>query len=209
LTEKPKKLQPALIGGAVLGVLSAIPYVSSVNVACCAWALVGGVIAGVILVKRSPVFRVTNGDGAATGALAGIFGSLVVLAINVPLTLMNWNTLVELMRQQAQTRNDPDSQRMINSMVTFMQTHAVVSVLLGWLIFSIVAVGMATLGGLIAVAIFEKRKTPPQGPPGYPPQYYPPQGPPPGYPPQGQPPPYGGQPPPQGQPPYGGDTPPY
>jgi hypothetical protein len=122
---------------------------------------------------------------------------------------MNWNTLVDLMRQQAQTRSDPDSQRVINSMVAFMQQHAVVSVLLGWLIFAIVAVGMATIGGLIAVAIFEKRKTPPQGPPGYPPQYYPPQGPPPGYPPQGQPPPYGGQPPPQGQPPYGGDTPPY
>jgi hypothetical protein len=212
LTEKPKKLQPALIGGIVSGALSSIPIISLVNIACCAWALVGGAVAAAVLVKRSPIYRVSNGDGAATGALAGIFGSLVVLLINVPLMLMRWPAMVEAMRSQAQTRNDPDTQRVINSLVTFMQQNAVLAALLGWLLFALFAVGMATLGGLVGVAIFEKRRMPPPPPPGYPPGY-PPQGPPPGYPPpgyapQGQPP-YGGQTPPQGNPPYGGDPPQY
>jgi hypothetical protein len=67
-------------------------------------------------------------------------------------------------------------------------------VLVIWLVFTLIAVGMATLGGIIGVAIFEKRKGN-QPPPVYPPQDYPP----PGYGPSGY-----GPPPsaPPNQPPY-------
>ena len=45
------KLKPALIGGVALGILSAIPFVST---CCCLWALLGGLLATYLYVKNSP-----------------------------------------------------------------------------------------------------------------------------------------------------------
>src|SRR5437588_622051 len=48
------KMKPALIGGVILGILSAIPFVNIPNICCCAWAIVGGIIAANIYIKNSP-----------------------------------------------------------------------------------------------------------------------------------------------------------
>ena len=37
----PAKLQPALLGGVTIGVLSALPVINLAN-CCCAWILFGG-----------------------------------------------------------------------------------------------------------------------------------------------------------------------
>ncbi len=42
----PSKMQPALIGGVILGVLSAVPFVNALNCLCCLWVIAGGVVAG-------------------------------------------------------------------------------------------------------------------------------------------------------------------
>ena len=191
MTEKPNKLQPALVGGLVAGLLSVIPVIS---IGCCIWGLIGGAVAAYMLVKRSPVFRVTNGDGAVVGMYAGAVGSLIMMAINIPVMLARWDQVVEAIKQQAANQNDPSAQESINSFVAFLQNNSVAGAFLFWLIFAVVVIAMATLGGIIGVAIFEKRKGEP----------YPPQGPPPGYPPNFTPPgpPHGGPTPPPNQPPY-------
>src|SRR6266852_657964 len=86
--EKPSKLQPALLGGLVLGLGSVIPGLSYGNLCCCGWGIVGGALAAYLLVKRSPILPVTKRDGATAGAFAGIVGSLIYLAIGVPLSLL-------------------------------------------------------------------------------------------------------------------------
>jgi len=56
------KLQPALLGGLFIGVLSTLPYVSRLNGCCCLWVITGGVLAIAVIVdslaRRS---RVTHG----------------------------------------------------------------------------------------------------------------------------------------------------
>ncbi len=189
LTEKPNKFQPALVGGLVAGLLSVIPYL---NFGCCLWGLIGGAVAAYMLIKRSPVFRVTNGDGAVVGLYAGAVGSLVMMAINIPLMLARWDQVVEAMRQNAGNQSDPSAQETLNNIVAFLQNNSVAGAFLFWLIFAVVIISMATLGGIIGVALFEKRKGdsyPPQGPPpGYPPPNFTPPGPPPGGPSPNQPP---------------------
>jgi hypothetical protein len=201
LTEKPNKLQPALIGGVIAGLCSVIPIISLVNIACCMWAIIGGAVAAWMLIKRSPIMRVTNGEGAVVGMLSGIAASLLVLLISAPLTLSKWGNMIAELKEQSVGKYDPQTQQSVDKIIAFMQDNSVASVLLGWIIFALVAIGMATLGGIIGVALFEKRKGQP----------YPPQGPPPGYPPPGYPPPPnfgqpgpppGGSTPPSGQPPY-------
>jgi hypothetical protein len=184
LTDKPNKLVPALAGGAVLAALSSIPFVSLVNVACCSWAIVGGAVAAYMLIRRSPMRRVTNGDGALAGLLAGVIGSLAILLINIPFALRGGGEFIAGMKQAAEQQKDPQAQQTLNHMIAFMQDNGVLAALVIWLIFTLIATGMATLGGIIGAAIFEKRKGN-QPPPAYPPQDYPPPGygPPPGGPP--------------------------
>jgi hypothetical protein len=73
-------LRPAIIGGIFAGVLSVIPIVSTL---CCGWAMLGGVIASRLYVRRSP-HALTAGDGAKVGAMTGFVASIIY----VPITLL-------------------------------------------------------------------------------------------------------------------------
>jgi hypothetical protein len=177
LTEKPNKLQPALVGGLVAGLLSVVPVIS---VGCCLWGLTGGAVAAYMLIKRSPVFRVTNGDGAVVGLLAGLIGSVIMMAVNIPVTLSRWPQVIEAIKQQAAKQSDPEAQASVGKFIAFMQDNPGLGAFLIWFIFAIMVACLALLGGIIGVAIFEKRKNqPPQGPQGYPPppDFAPPGGP--------------------------------
>lgn len=188
MTEKPNKLQPALVGGLIAGLLSVVPVV---GIGCCLWGLVGGAVAAYMLIKRSPVFRVTNGEGAIVGLYAGAIGSLIMLPIHILVTLSRWDQVVEAVKQQAANQNDPSAQESINKLLAFLQNNSVAGALLLWVLFALVIISTALLGGVIGAAMFEKRKG----------ETYPPQGPPPDYPPSNFTPP-GGTPPPPNQPPY-------
>ena len=200
MPEKPSKLQPVLLGGLVLGLGSVIPGLSYGNICCCGWAIVGGGLTAYLLIKRSTVLPITSGDGAAAGALAGIVGSFINLIVGVPLTLLQWKTAVSQMQQRADSVSDPASREVVRQMTDIMQSRPALIALGLWLLFTIVGVGMAALGGVIGVAIFEKRKgqsptQPPYPPAGFPPGYAAPD-PPPGGPTLPSQPPYGGSEPP-------------
>lgn len=158
----------------MLGLGSVIPGLSYGNLCCCGWAIVGGALAARLLIKRSPVLPITSGDGAAAGALAGIVGSFINLIIGVPITLLQWKTVVSQMQQRADNVSDPASREMVRQMTDAMQSHPALIALGVWLLFAISGVGMAALGGVLGVAMFEKRKGlfPPQAP--YPPAGFPP-----------------------------------
>jgi hypothetical protein len=182
--EKPDKRQPVIIGGLVMGVLSSIPFVSLGNLCCCVWIVSGGALAAYLLIKRSPVLPVTSGDGAMTGVLAGVVGAVVTLVIGVPLGLAFHQSGLSMFEGFVSSINDPtvrqQMQQAIEQAKNQPMSARVASALLNWGISAVVMVGMAALGGVIGVALFEKRKGPP--PPAYPPQAYPPPGygPPPG-----------------------------
>ncbi len=86
-TTKPGYAQPALIGGVVLGVLSALPIVSVGNACCCLWVVAGGVIAA-YLFQQNQHRPITPADGALVGLLAGLIGAVVARAISIPIDLM-------------------------------------------------------------------------------------------------------------------------
>ncbi len=79
MNPKPDKMIPALYGGIIMGVISAVPFLSIINCLCCAGVLLGGVLA-VMFYKNNftpdtPPF--TTGDCMAVGALSGVFGAVV------------------------------------------------------------------------------------------------------------------------------------
>lgn len=167
MVEKPSKIQPALLGGLVIGLGSVIPGLSYGNLCCCGWAIVGGALAAYLLKRRSPVLPITSGQGAGAGALAGIVGSFIYLALGVPLALLQWNSVIGQMNQRSDSFSDAASREMFRQIVTAMQEHPVLISLASWLVFTLVGIGAAAIGGVIGVALFEKRKGPqyPQQPP--------------------------------------------
>jgi hypothetical protein len=158
----------------VLGLGSVIPGLSYGNFCCCGWAIVGGALAAYLLIKRSTILPITSGDGAAAGALAGIVGSFINLVLGVPLTLLQWKSIVSQMQQTADNVSDPVSRETVRQMTDTMQSHPALIALGLWLLFAIVGVGMAALGGVIGVAMFKKRKGQPPSQPPYPPAGFPP-----------------------------------
>ncbi|HYP29328.1 MAG TPA: hypothetical protein VE262_21635 [Blastocatellia bacterium] len=210
MVEKPSKLQPAIVGGLIGGLLSSIPVISFFNACCCLWIVLGGVIAARMLIKRSPVLPITSGEGATAGALAGLVGAGVYLVLGVPLGILTQSISLDIMRQVADGSNNPELRETFRQMIQQMENQTFTQKLLAGLLqfawFSVVMVAFSTLGGIIGVALFEKRKgqTPPPGGPGYPPGYYP--GPGPGFTPPAPPP--GPPAPPPNEPPYGGGQPP-
>lgn len=80
MPEKPSKLLPALYGGIIIGVISAIPFLNFVNCLCCAGVLFGGYMA-VFFYRKDlpPALPLESSDGIQLGALAGLFGAIVGL----------------------------------------------------------------------------------------------------------------------------------
>ena len=81
------KLQPALLGGTVAGVLSALPIVNAANLCCCLWVVTGGVVAAYLLQQnqRAPL---TAGDAALVGLYAGLIGAVISTILTIPISLM-------------------------------------------------------------------------------------------------------------------------
>lgn len=140
------KLKPALLGGLITGILSVIPIVS---ICCCLWAALGGFLASFMYI-RSSADRVTPGTGAGLGAMAGAVGALIYLVIGIPIALFFGTAQMEGAFRASGVEVP------LGGIALVLVTALLVATLI--LIFS-------TLGGILGVPIFEKRKGATQPPP--------------------------------------------
>jgi hypothetical protein len=76
-------VQPALLGGLFIGVLSALPIVNVCN-CCCVWVVGGGALAAYLQQQRQPA-PITVTQGARAGLLAGVVAAFVWLIASVAL----------------------------------------------------------------------------------------------------------------------------
>ena len=145
------KLKPVLIAGGALGLvfvitvlISAVPIVGRLAGCCnCLWPIAGGVLATMLFVKESPS-PATILDGAVLGALAGLIGGLIYLIIGLPISyLLNGVALMDAQLRQLSPG---------------FPLSGIVVMVLGGLVGFVIFVVLATIGGLVGVPIFEKRK---------------------------------------------------
>jgi hypothetical protein len=167
--------KPALIGGLIAGILSVVPLINMLNTCLCLWAWVGGIVAAKLLIDRSPRI-VTSKDGARIGLFSGLIAGAIVLLISMPLMLWQMNRTLQSM--PSIFSSTPEAQELLER----IQNDSTFKILFSFVssfITSVLILGFTVLGGVLGVALFEKRKNqpPPPYPPPYPPQY-PPQYPP-------------------------------
>ncbi|MDT4965468.1 MAG: hypothetical protein QOJ64_205 [Acidobacteriota bacterium] len=164
---RPGKFGPGLIGGAVAGILSLFadflppsPFII-MSFFCILWAIIGGAVAARIYVKRSTA-PVRQGEGAVVGLIAGAIGGVIYLLLDTTVAYALHGEYIEMVsRMQGEN---------LSAGAFFAMTG---------IVGAIVIFGCSVVGGIIGVAMFEKRKpyhisAPPPPPPGYGP-------PPPGY----------------------------
>jgi len=99
------KTQPALLGGAFIGVLSALPVISAGNCLCCLWVVAGGVLAAYLLQQNQPT-PIEAGDGALVGLLAGLIGAVVATVLAIPIQMLMGPFTADMFRQISESAAD-------------------------------------------------------------------------------------------------------
>ena len=152
-----KRLQPALLGGLLIGVLSSLPIVSF---CCCLWVLTGGALAVYLQQQRQPE-PIEAADAVLSGLLAGLFGGLIcAVASSVMFTLMGEMPIAEVRNRLEQSPEIPAATR--DFVLNLMQGGGLIIVIF---VFDLIVYPvLAMVGGLIGLAIF-KKKLPPAAPP--------------------------------------------
>ncbi len=132
-----ERTKAALIGGALAGILSAIPVV---NYCCCLWAIGGGILA-VFMYTKDTKAVMTPGDGAMLGAIAGGIGAAIYLVISLPLNLLLGAAAISA--QLAQANVD-------------LPFSGMALVIVGVLVGAILVLLFTVIGGLIGAPLFGK-----------------------------------------------------
>ena len=181
--------KPALIGGVLLGILSALPLLQYFNCFCCAWVIGGGMLAAHLYLKGAAT-AVTLGTGVLLGLLTGAIGAVVDTIFSIPIFLalrpFTGSLVEQMQRTLEQVPNlPPETRDLFRSIFSSGRGFGLFFIIIGGF-FKLVVYGIAgMLGGTIGVAVFEKRKpggTPTGQPPTYPPPVQLPPPPPPDYP---------------------------
>ncbi|HUE85524.1 MAG TPA: hypothetical protein VMO26_05550 [Vicinamibacterales bacterium] len=174
----PAKLQPALLAGVAIGVLSALPVVNIVNLCCCAWVVAGGALAAHLMQQNHPA-PINAGDGAIVGLLAGAIGAVFGTVLSIPIAMMMGPFQVQMMERVLQGAEDmPAEVRSIFEQLQGGMGGAALGIgFIFSLFFSLFFYSVFGLfGGLLGALMFRKDAPPPAPPsPGFePPTFNPP-----------------------------------
>ncbi|MBI3399949.1 MAG: DUF4199 domain-containing protein [Acidobacteria bacterium] len=164
-TTKPSYVQPALVGGAVMGVLSALPLIYLGNLCCCLWVVSGGVVAAYVL-QQNQAGPIAPGDGALVGLLAGLVGAGVHFVLAIPIDIL----MAPMERAMAQRFIDmtgsmsPEMRdmfdRMSGSNVELSVGIMLIRRVVGFMLMLFIGAIFSTLGGLLGAALFRKPAPP-------------------------------------------------
>jgi hypothetical protein len=153
--------KPALIGGLIVALPAIIPFVSYANFCVCLWSWVGGIVA-VKLLSSTSSRPLALADGARIGLLAGLIGGAIYLVVAAPILAWQMDRMVERL---SSTPNFPPE--WVDTFLRVQQSLGmrVGLALLSSLLAAMIMAGFTVLGGMLGVAIFEKRSG--SVPPGY------------------------------------------
>jgi ABC-type phosphate transport system permease subunit len=158
----PAKLQPALLGGVTIGVLSALPVINLAN-CCCAWILFGGALSAYLMQQNHPE-PIQIGDGAIAGLLAGVVGAFVWVIVSLPISAMMAPFQSEMANRVLRDATDmaPELRGILENLAGAPAIG--IGLIFGFFVMLCVSTVFGMLGGLFGALLF-KRQPPPVIPP--------------------------------------------
>jgi hypothetical protein len=148
--------QPAVIGGLVGGVLSALPLIAGGNLCCCLWIVSGGAVAAYVL-QQNQSLPIAPGDGALVGLLAGVIGAFVYLVLSIPINLLMTPMERVLFERLSETMSSmpPEFREYARNSMS-----AGVRLALGFVLMLVLGAIFSTIGGWLGALIFRKKAPP-------------------------------------------------
>ena len=154
------RIQPVVLAGLTLGVLSSLPIVSAGNCCCGLWFVSAGILAAWLMQQNQPL-PMTLGDGALAGLGTGVVGTGVWAILYVPIHSVAgvWQ------RQLAERMIDSSADLPPNLRELFESTQGsgglLIGLIFGFFFMLVVGVAFSTLGGLLGALLFRKDTPPP------------------------------------------------
>ena len=159
----PAKLQPALLGGVTIGVLSALPVINLAN-CCCAWVLFGGALASYLMQQNHPE-PIEIGDGAVVGLMAGVIGAFVWLVVSVPMSAVLAPMQSEMANRALRDATDmaPELRALFENISGAPAIG--IGLVFGFFVMLVVSTLFAMVGGIFGALMFRKSRPPVVPPP--------------------------------------------
>jgi hypothetical protein len=150
-------LKPALTGGLLLGVMSALPFISGLNIICCLWVQLGGGLATFLLNKQRPG-GLKYGDGAFAGVISGLIGAFITTIVSIPVQMIMFTPQMFAQMQQRMEQT-PMSPAVRDAILQFMTPgFNLYRTLFGLVAYMLVFGLFAMVGGILGVAIVNRKK---------------------------------------------------
>jgi hypothetical protein len=157
--------QAAIVGGLVMGVLSALPIITVGNACCCMWVVSGGLVAAYVFQQNHPV-PMTAADGALAGLLAGLAGAAIYFVLSIPMDIiMGPMERAMVQRFVDMSGNMPPEMRDMFERYGSGTTSAgfalfLIRRIIGFVFMLFIGAIFSTLGGLLGSVIFVKKLPP-------------------------------------------------
>ena len=150
------RFQPALLGGLFIGILSSLPVVGSLNICCCLWVVVGGLIATYLRQQQLPG-PIETSEAVLVGLIAGVIGS--VLDLIGTSVVMHFAGPIIQDTARSQIESNPDIPPQVKDLVMRLMSGQGIALMKLAITLPCYAV-FSMLGALLGLAFF-KKKTPP------------------------------------------------
>lgn len=170
MEQKPDKIIPALYGGVIMALISAIPFINFINCLCCAGVMLGGFLA-VYFYKNNftpGTQPYTSGDCVAVGVMAGVFGAVIGTFLSFTSLALFGNIMGEFLMQTFRDLNLEIPEEVWDAMEQSMaEGFTFFSFIIQLILSLIINTIFGLLGGLIGYSIYKPKTTvmpPPQMP---------------------------------------------
>ncbi len=154
MEERPDKLRPALIGGALIGIISAIPVISWINCFCCAGVIIGAILAVHLYNKNLGGLELTSSEGVVIGLMAGASGALISTILTSMITGGVKRQIDQILEYS--TEIPPEIQDVL---IHIQEMGGNLFFIIVGLVFSLIIFSIfGIIGGLIGVSILRKKQ---------------------------------------------------
>lgn len=157
MNERPDKLKPALMAGAVIGLISSIPVISLVNCFCCAGVILGGVLAVNLYRKELPGSELTATDGVMLGWMAGASGALFGTVLTSMITGGVKHQISKILEYSAELPPELEQALLRLQQMGSDMLFTILMLVVSLIIYSIFGI----MGGLIGVSMQKKKRIAP------------------------------------------------
>ena len=177
MDKNPSMIKATVIGGLSAAVLSSIPLVSCLNVACCSLLIGGGLLASFVYSRDVAAVggSFAVGNGAAVGLVTGGFyavGTAITSAITRLVIDISPAEQFELIREQMEQSGSlpPEALDTLDKVSGFLaESGGGLLFIIGFGFSLLLGAVFCTVGGLIGGAVFKKEPPSPAVPAAEPP----------------------------------------